>query len=390
MRKLNILMVCDIITQQIGGAFISAERFAGFLKKMGHKVIILSAKYPNTNKVDIHNGMKIYSISPSIKIPKFDGKVRLAIPSKRKIKSIIKEEKIDLLYIPIPTPLCISAVTAAKEQGIKIIAHSHTQPENIFLHLPKIFHNQKLNNLFYKYIINIYKKSDILICPSKFSEEKIKKYDNSIKTIVISNGVDRSRFKKTSYLPIVKKYNIPINKKQVLYVGRLSPEKSINTLIESIPFVKKEFSNVHFNIVGGGYPVDEFKALAEKLNITKDITFYGMIPDEELVMAFNIGDIFVLPSIAELEGMVVLEAMSCGLPIIIANAEESASRYFVKNNGLLFEPNNERDLAEKILKLLKNDKLRKQMAKASLRDIKNYDIKTSSKMFEKLCYSLIK
>ncbi|MFA6022570.1 MAG: glycosyltransferase [Candidatus Pacearchaeota archaeon] len=390
MRKLNILIVCDIATHQIGGSFISILRFGGFLKERGHKVIILSAKYPDTKKIDMYNGMKLYGLSPSIKIPKFEGSLRFALPSKRKVKKIMEEEKIDLLYIPIPTPLSISAVKCAKELGIKIMAHSHSQPENIFLHLPKIFHNKKFNDLYYRYIISIYKKTDLLLCPSKFSEEKIKKYDNSIKTFVLSNGVDTSKFKKINYTPLVKKYNVPISKKQVLYVGRLSPEKSISTLINAIPEVKKEFSNVHFNIVGGGYVIDELKSLAEKININKDVTFYGLVSDKELLMAFSLGDIFVLPSIAELEGMVVLEAMSCGLPIIIANAEESASRYFVQGNGLLFKPKDEKDLAEKILKLLKNDKLRKKMSKVSLKNIKEYDIKRSAETLEKLCYSLVK
>jgi len=107
-------------------------------------------------------------------------------------------------------------------------------------------------------------------------------------------------------------------------------------------------------------------------------------------LAYNASDIFVLPSIAELEGMAVLEAMACGKPIIIANSKESASRYFVDNNGFLFEPQNAVDLAEKILTIISNKELREKMGQRSLEISKDYDIGKSVLKLEQLYYSLLK
>jgi glycosyltransferase involved in cell wall biosynthesis len=92
---------------------------------------------------------------------------------------------------------------------------------------------------------------------------------------------------------------------------------------------------------------------------------------------------------AELEGMVVLEAMACGKPIIIANSKESASRFFVDENGLLFEPKNPADLSEKILTLLNDKILREKMGQKSLEMSKHYDINKSVLKLEELYYSLL-
>jgi len=107
-------------------------------------------------------------------------------------------------------------------------------------------------------------------------------------------------------------------------------------------------------------------------------------------LAYNASDIFVLPSIAELEGMAVLEAMACGKPIIIANSKESASRFFVEDNGFLFETLNHKDLAEQVLKLITDADLRRKMGKVSLEKVKNYDINKSVELLEEVYYSALK
>jgi glycosyltransferase involved in cell wall biosynthesis len=108
------------------------------------------------------------------------------------------------------------------------------------------------------------------------------------------------------------------------------------------------------------------------------------------VHAYNASDIFVLPSLAELEGMVVLEAMACGKPMIISDAKMSASKFFVNGNGFLFETQNHEHLAEQVLKLITDADLRKKMGKVSFEKAKHYDIHKSVEMLEKVYYKALK
>ena len=388
-KILNIAILCDPIGHQIAGSFVSTMRFAHLLSKKGHKVIFIAAKYKDVSSIDFYNGIKIYRFA-SIKLPKSDNQFYLGFPTENKIKEIFQQEKINILHIMIPTPSVFATMRAAKSLGIPIVAHSHTQPENILLNIPKILRTEILHKLFYKYLINIYKKADILICPSKFSERQIKEYSKNIKTLIISNGVDLSKFKKSNNKKFVKKHKLNLLNKRILFVGRLNPEKSVETLIKAMPIIIKNYNNIHLDIVGTGNMQLTLVELSKKLRLEKYITFFGKVSDQDLILAYNSCDLFCLPSLAELEGMVVLEAMACGKPLLIANSDNSASVYFVNDNGFLFKPKDPLDLANKAIKILKNNKLRKTMAEKSYQTARNYDINKSIDQVEKVYFSLIK
>ncbi len=106
-------------------------------------------------------------------------------------------------------------------------------------------------------------------------------------------------------------------------------------------------------------------------------------------MAYNAADIYVMPSLVELEGMTVLEAMACRKPLIISDSKLSASSGFVDGNGLIFKLQNAQDLAEKELILLKNEKMRKNMAQESYKKVKKYDLKRSIDKLELLYYKVL-
>ena len=142
-------------------------------------------------------------------------------------------------------------------------------------------------------------------------------------------------------------------------------------------------------IVGAGHQKQKLEKLAQNLDVNKYISFLGLVSEEDKILAYNASDIFVLPSLAELEGMVVLEAMACGKPIIISDAEMSASRYFVDGNGFLFKTKNHEHLAEQVLKLITDADLRKKMGEASLEKAKNYDIHKSVKLLEEVYYKAL-
>lgn len=388
MRKLNILIACDSVGYQMGGAFISPMRFAELLKKRGHKVVFIAAKHSGGQEVDYYKGIKVYRFR-SFSLPKFP-LIRIAFPTKKEVEKIIKKEKIDIVHVMVPTPVSVSSINSAKKNSIKIVSHSHTQPENILLQCPSFMRTEFLRNWIYKRLISFYGKTELTFCPSKFAERALKKYNPNLKTIVVSNGIDLLKFKKMSSSKFTKKFNIPRGFSLILYAGRLDPEKRIDVLIQSMKHVLKKRKKVYLILVGGGSMKISLENLSKSLELEKNIQFLGRVSDKDLSLAYNASDVFVLPSLAELEGMVVLEAMACGKPILIANSKESASVDFVQQNGFLFKSGDSVDLSKKILKLLENDVLRKKMGKKSLELSKTYDINNSVNKLEKTYYSLLK
>jgi glycosyltransferase involved in cell wall biosynthesis len=381
-KKLRIAMVCDPIGATHAGVLVSATRFARLLSDRGHHVIFIGAKLKENHTNDLHHGMKVYRFR-SIPIPKSGGWA-LAFPTVGEVKKIFIEEQINVVHIILPMSGAVVAVKAARALGIKIVAHSHSQPENLFMDMPKII-QPTLGNLWNKYLAWIYSKAESIIYPSKMAHSLLDHLTTEGKpSAVISNGINHDEYGVVDVGDFHERYGIPRDTVNMVFVGRLFPEKSIDTLIMAVPHIVAVDRKIHIMIVGAGYLRQKLEALAIDLGVGKYVTFLGLVSEEDKLFAYNASDIFVLPSFAELEGMVVLEAMACGKPILISNAEMSASRYFVDGNGFLFEVANPEDLAAQALRLITDVELRAKMGKVSLENSKQYNIHRSVELLEEV------
>ncbi len=380
-------MVCDPIGSNKSGVVVSTLRFAKLLRERGHNVIFIGAKSKEHRKHSEHDGSKAYRFR-SLPVPKSGG-WNLAFPTIEELKKIFREEKIDVVHIILPMTGSIVAIKAARALGIKIVAHSHSQPENLFMDMPKAI-QPTLNNLWNSYLRWTYGKAETLIYPSEMARGLLDKLGKkNQKSHVVSNGINTEEFRPINVGDFHDRFNIPENTVKLLFVGRLFPEKSVDTIIKAMPHIIEKHPDTHAMIVGGGHLREKLEKLASDLDVSDFVTFLGLVSEEDKIMAYNASDIFILPSLAELEGMAVLEAMACGKPIIISDSEMSASRFFVDDNGFLFETKNHLDLAEKAIHLIGNTELRQKMGRASLEKSKNYDIQRSADKLEEIYYNVL-
>lgn len=378
-------MVCDPIGEYKAGSIVSTLRFGKILKERGHNVIFIGARTDKHKEHNHHHGVKTYRFR-SVPIPKSGGWYT-AFPTVKELKKVFQEEKIEVVHIILPMTAGVIAIKAARELGIKVVAHSHSQPENIFPDAPK-FIQPALFYIWNTYLAWVYRKAESLIYPSDLAYSLLDKLSRKGQpSTIISNGINLEEYKVKSLGDFNERYGIPDGKIKLLYVGRLMPEKSVDTLIKALPHIIEKHKNVHLMLVGGGYQRQKLEKMAQTLGLAKHVTFLGMVSDEDKVLAYNAGDIFILPSLAELEGMVVLEAIACGKPIIISDAKMSASRFFVNGNGFLFKTEDHQHLAEQVSKLIADEELRKKLGMASLEMSKKYDIQHSVDMLEEVYYS---
>lgn len=389
-KKLNIAMICDPIGPNKSGVVVSTLRFSKLLKNKGHHVIFIGARLKEHREHSYHDGVKAYRYR-GLPVPKSGG-WRLAFPTVKELKKVFQEEKINVVHILLPMSGAVIAIKAAKALNIKIVAHSHSQPENLFMDMPKII-QPTLGKIWNKWLAWVYNKAEIIIYPSKFGHEILHHLTEKDKPfMVVSNGVNIERYKPKDTKDISDfhdRFNIPKDTINIVYVGRLYPEKSIDTLIKAIPHIIKEHKKTHIMLAGAGHMRPKLEKLVDSLNINKHITFLGLVNDEDKILAYNAGDIFVSPSFAELEGMTVLEAMACGKPVIVPNAQMNAARFFIDDNGFLFETENYTDLADKILKIIQDTDLRKKFGENSLEKSKNYAINKSADLLEEVYYSVL-
>ena len=386
-RKLNIALVCDPVGSNKSGVVVSTMRFGKLLQERGHHVIFIAAKNKEHKANSIHDGIKTYRYR-SLPVPKSGG-WNVALPTVKELKKVFTDEKIDIVHVTIPMTGAIMAIKAARALHIKIIAHSHSQPENLFMDAPK-FLQPTLHKAWNGGLAWLYNKAEALIYPSELAHtllEKLSRKDQPWK--VISNGIHTDVFKPLPIGDFYDRYKIPKDSVKLLFVGRLFPEKSVHTLIDAMPHIIKKHPNTHLMLVGAGHLREKLEKQVEKLEVQKSITFLGLVSEEDKIHASNASDIFILPSVAELEGMVVLEAMACGKPIIISDAKMSASRFFVDGNGFLFKTHDHLDLAHQILKLVTDEDLRKKLGQVSFEKSKQYDIYKSVESLEEVYYAAL-
>jgi glycosyltransferase involved in cell wall biosynthesis len=205
------------------------------------------------------------------------------------------------------------------------------------------------------------------------------------KPILIPIGVDKNWFN-TDGSKIRERY-AKNGEKLVLTVCRLDPRKDIPTLISAASVVCGKNTKVKFLVVGDGVDRQKLEKQIETLNLSDTVKIIREMPISPGY--FKACDIFVLPSLYEGFGIVFLEAMSAGLPIISTTAP--AIPEAVGDAGILVPPRKPEVLAEKILQVINDDRLCKDLIERGLKRVKNYDwddlITKYEKAYESVIYS---
>ncbi|HRI58749.1 MAG TPA: glycosyltransferase [Saprospiraceae bacterium] len=360
-KALRIAMVIDTFGDVRNGAVISTQRFTGMLRKDGHRVTIVSTGEAEVDKV----------VLKTFYPPFAEGIMRrmnfiFAWPDHRKIREAIREA--DVVHIQFPFYLGFTTAKIAKNQHKPIVASFHVQAEQL-LHNVGV-KNRWLIKLVYRIFIRfLYDKADIVICPSRFAETEIKRYGLTTPTAVISNGITDDY----KVFDFPRKYP---DQFVLLTVGRNAAEKRQDWLIRAVAASRYK-NNIKVIIVGNG-PLREHLVRTGETLLDGNVDF-EYLPPHEVVRLYNTSDLYVHCAEAEVECMTALEAMACGLPLLIADAPLSAARQFALDERHLFP--NVADLTRRIEYWYENDEALKQAKTQYLHLAEQYRIETS---YEKL------
>lgn len=224
-------------------------------------------------------------------------------------------------------------------------------------------------------------KANIIITISKYTQNKIiQLYEIEKEKIrIVPNGVDIQKFKPLKNQSTIKR-QIGVNNRQcVLFVGRLIPRKGLSFLVQAAKHIIKEKEQTAFVIVGDGPQKNQLISYLEKNRIRKNFIFLGDIKDEILPLIYNCAEVFVFPSVQEGQGIALLEAQAVSKPVIAFNTGGVRETILNQETGLLVEPNS-KELANAIIKLLKNEEMRNKMGKKGREFVsKNFSWEKSAK-----------
>jgi 1,2-diacylglycerol 3-alpha-glucosyltransferase len=384
---MKILFATDQYLPTPGGIAIAIERLTKALVKRGHTVYIIA---PSTTwkfrKENIH-GITVFRV-PSILVHKAK-QIRYSptFINKKEIEKIIDDFEPDIIHIETPDAVATTTVEIARKRNIPIIATCHIMPQNITGSIPFLpTHIGKIvGKIYMRQMKHIFNKVDYVTAPTRTGIAILRAAGIRTPAEVVSNGIDLQQFRLCSQKQqnkLVEKYHLspfPV----ILYVGRLGKEKKVNILLEALSFLQ---NSLPFQVViaGAGEQMRQLKRFAKKLNVDNVVSFIGFVSESNLPTLYSIASIFVMPSTAELQSLVTMEAMALSLPVVGAKA--GALPYLIEQNknGFLFKPDDTRDLANKLRQLLSDREMRKQMGRQSLLLVKKHDIQTVVKRVESL------
>ncbi|MBI2653351.1 glycosyltransferase family 4 protein [Candidatus Woesearchaeota archaeon] len=298
--------------------------------------------------------------------------------------NIIKKEKINLVHAHWIIPQGLIGAILKKKYRIPLIVTIHGS--DLFPLKNKLF--KKLQ----KFVVN---NADFITVNSKTAEkELISRFPHvKNKVKIIPMGIDTNLFKPKNVKNKYQKYK---NNKILLFAGRINEQKGIEYLIKAMQEVVSKIKNAKLLIIGNGEHRKNLEKLAAGLNLTNSVEFLGFKSHKELADYYNLADVFVLPSVTskigtEAFGLVLVEAMASGTCVI--GSSSGGIKDIINNgkNGLIFQEKNSKELTDKIIKMLTNEKLRNRLSRNGLKFARqNYDWEIISKKFLDIYNKLLK
>jgi glycosyltransferase involved in cell wall biosynthesis len=371
---MRILIASDLHWPNINGVATFGRNLAYGLAAEGHDVLVIAPSQTGKKYEEIDRNHRIMRTS-SVVFP-FYQNFRISISPYREVKRIIEDFEPDVVHVQTPIGIGRAAVGYAKKMNIPLVATNHAMPENLVDNLRLLApFSRPINYILKELGARFYNNADFVTLPTEAAINMLKGDSFRAPYMAISNGIDLKRFNPGNVPDeFYGRFNIPRDKKIILYVGRLDAEKHVAVLIRAMQDLLSKRDDVHVVLVGKGTDMENLQILIERLDLEDDVTVTGFVEDEDLPTFHRLGDVFAMPSPVELQCLAMLESMATGSPVVAVNVGALYELCQDGRNGYLYELDDHEQMAGKLAKILDDDKLRKKMGRESLAIAKTHEL----------------
>ncbi|HKJ46089.1 MAG TPA: glycosyltransferase family 1 protein [Balneolales bacterium] len=351
MKELRVAIFTGNYNHIADGVSLTLNRLVKYLEKNNIPVIVFG---PTSDKPDINHAGEFVPV-PSLPMPgRPEYRVTVGFPEE--VQKRLRSFNPTLIHIATPDVLGFRAMRFAQANDIQIVASYHTH----FTSYLKYYNMEMLEMLGWKYLVWFYEQCKHVYVPAPSMADEL--YNRGIKNglRIWSRGVDSNLFApEKRNMKWRHSYGIRDDEVVVSFVSRLVWEKDLQTMVDTFKKIFEADSNIRALIVGDG------PARKELQYMMRDGIFTGFLQGEELARAYASSDIFFFPSDTETFGSVTLEALSSGVPAVVADATGSKSLVESGVNGLLVPPKKTNEFAEAVVDLAHKPELRKRMSEAA-------------------------
>ena len=330
------------------GVVTSISTFKDELTRLGHDIYIFAPSYPNYDEEE-DNVFRYFSI-PAPTNPGYT----LALPVHPGMLSLMKKLQLDIIHVHSPFTLGRVGLHYARKFDLPLLFTYHTRYDQYVHYVPMA--KDLVKDVTIKYSRHFCNECDHIIAPSHEIESIIRSFLVTTPISVVPTGIPLDKFQGGDSGWLRRNYPIPPHHRILLYAGRLSQEKNVPFLIESFCKIKRTRPDTTLVLVAGGPLEEELKDLVLSMGLSEqDVVFTGQLPFESLVNAYYSSDLFVFSSLTETQGLVLVEAMAAGLPVVAVRA--SGVREMVRDgvDGLLTGEDRD-EFAAAAIRILQDDR----------------------------------
>lgn len=340
----------------VGGIARHVEEISEALVAQGHEVHVVTADHPGTYEHETVNGVHLHRVKNwSFDPPDFlswvlqlqHGMVAYALEAHR-------ETPFDIVHAH-DWLTAHAGITLKKALGVPLIATIHaTEAGRNRGHLASEF-SKFVNHMEWRLCFEAWR---VIVCSGyMWHEAKTAFGVPDDKLDVVPNGVKFTKFDRTMSKAERAEFRrrfVADGQKLVFFVGRMTPEKGAQVLLEAVPKVLAENHDARFVIVGKGGFLPDLKRRAHELGVSAYVNFTGFVSDEDLLKLYQVIDVAVFPSLYEPFGIVALEGMAAEVPVVVSDTGGLGSIVEHSKSGITTFAGDASSLAWGILEVLKN------------------------------------
>ena len=358
----------------VNGVVRSVASFRDVLMRHGHNVFVFAQADD-----DYEDKEPFIFRYPSLPLP-VPGDISTALPVSPFVEQLLPMLKLDVIHTHHPILLGQTAARRAHELGLPLVFTFHTQywEYTHYVPFPMEAIQEFLKNRIHKWLREYMQKCQHIVIPSESIRDfLVQEYGLQEHYTVIPTG--------TNLEPFLRADGKSLRKKQgwheetvLISIGRLAPEKNWDTLIRAFASVAREQSDLRLVLIGDGPAREDLENLASELGVGRRVTFTGALPFDQVPVYLKAADAFCFASVTETQGLVTIEAMAAGLPVVAVDG--SGTRDIVKNGRQGFLVDNDPEaLATGIKKLLADPQRLKRFSESASKKAKTYDIELLGK-----------
>lgn len=370
---MRIVIVIDQYDNENNGTTVSAARFVSHLRARGHEVRICSTGKPGPDKYV----MKTH-IFPVIDPLISSQGMQFGRAEEAELRKAF--EGADIVHLYLPFRLEMRAREIAEEMGIPYMAAFHCQPENVTYNLSMKYFTPLAHWIYWWFRHRFYRYVGHIHCPTRFIAGQLKEHGYEAQLHVISNGADEA------FQPMdVEKPGEWKDKFVVMMIGRLAREKRQDLIIKAA-LRSKYRDRLQLVFAGNGPRKKYYTRLGRQL---KNPPVFGYYSKDALIRLINQCDLYVHAAEAEIEAISCIEAFSCGLVPVIANARLSATPQFALSESNLFKNKSVSDLVKKMEYWIEHPIEKDTMGKSYVEYAQQYRVSRSAEKMEEVYRQVI-